>query len=90
LEAGFSVLEIPSSEWKQIVFEFIQIASVIVVDTNAGIFHWMGDLPAKVLECRAAALIAERRIGFLEELQEIVAKGFVNETVAVVPPRWEN
>jgi hypothetical protein len=88
-DLGFMVLEVPSAEWKEVVSDLMQIASVIVVDTNAGILHWLdniGGLDPK----HAGAVIAEfgRRIGLVEELQVIVDKGYSSKTVVVVPPGW--
>jgi hypothetical protein len=84
------ILEIPFSEWKQVVSELMQIASVIVVDTNAGIVQWIRDLNfSDVRDLDRMAWEFQSRAGLIDELREIVAKGFVNKTVAVVPPGWE-
>jgi hypothetical protein len=85
------VLEVPSGDWKATVFELMQIASIIVVDTNSGIFHWMGDLElADADNFRRMSAEFRRRLGFIDELREIHANGFINKTVAVVPPGWED
>jgi hypothetical protein len=88
--SGIYVLEVPSQEWKDTVFELVQIASIIVVDTNAGDLDWSYDIDLAKIE-NFWAMNAEfgRRIGLIEELREIIAKGFACKTVAVVPPGWD-
>lgn len=83
------ILEVPSAAWTETVFELMQIAAVIVVDTNAGIFHWADDIHGSSL-ASVQAMAAEfgRRLGFVAELREIVANDFAYKTVAVVPPGW--
>jgi hypothetical protein len=87
--ATFPVVEIPSHAWKEAVFELMQIASVIVLDTNAGVLHWVGDIEASsILSFRAMSAEFHRRLGFVDELKEIIANDFAYKTVAVVPPGW--
>jgi hypothetical protein len=88
---NFSILEVPSKEWKETVFELMQIASIIVVDTNAGFFDWSYDIPlSRIKDLRHMCAEFSRRIGFVEELRQIIAGGFDAKVVAIVPPGFKH
>jgi hypothetical protein len=84
---GLLVLSIPNSQWEPTVFGLMEFASVIVIDVNVGILHWMDELPDKL---GFAAQISEfgRRLGMVNELEEVLARGFKGKTVVLAPPGW--
>jgi hypothetical protein len=89
-DSKFNTLEIPDKTWKQTVVDLMNIAGVIVIDTNGGIIHWMSELNVIEVVNHFGALSAEfgRSAGFIEEIQEIIARGLSHKLVAVVPPGW--
>jgi hypothetical protein len=88
---GVLVLEVPSTEWKNAVSDLMQVAAVIVIDTNAGMFHWLEGIDRVELQ-HFGEVTAElnSRKGLVEEIERITEKGFSRKSVVVVPPGWSD
>jgi hypothetical protein len=87
LTEGPLVLSVPPSQWQATVFELMELASVIVVDVNVGILHWMDELPEEMGFVAGVAEVA-RRGGMVHELEEVLARKLDGKTVVLAPPGW--
>jgi hypothetical protein len=81
------VLSVPHSQWQPTIIELMQRATVIVIDTNAGLFHWLDDLPEDFGGWSSDVETVKRQ-GLVEEVERIIAKNHQDKTVVLVPPGW--
>lgn len=84
---GLLVLSVPNSQWKATVFELMDLAEVIVIDVNVGFLHWMDELP-ETMSAFELDREVDRRLGMVNELEEIRVRGLEGKTVVLAPPGW--
>jgi hypothetical protein len=85
--SGMHVLGVPNTQWRATVLELMALATVIMVDVNSGILHWMSDLPAEMGFVAREAEV-KHRVGTATELEQIVSLDLVYKTVVLAPPGW--
>ena len=81
------VLSVPNSQWQPTIIELMRRATVIVIDTNAGLSSWLDDLPEDFGGWSSDFATVERQ-GLLEEVERIAATNHKDKTVVLVPPGW--
>ena len=81
------VVSVPGSDWIETVLQMMDLATVIVVDVNAGRNHWMLDLPYRMdfIDCEGEI---HSRVGMVTEIEHILSRGFDYKTVVLAPPGW--
>jgi hypothetical protein len=81
------VLSVPHSQWQPTIIELMQRATVSVIDTNAGLFHWLDDLPED-FDGWSSDFETVKRQGLVEEVERIIANNHNGKTIVLVPPGW--